>query len=182
MKSGKPVLSEDDIRLFQQAVGTVRRIQGDRRDAALRQRPAPEPLQSQRDEARVKAELMDSPIDPAGIEVGEELSYLKPGLSPRLLTRLRRGHFSVAAEIDLHQMTLAVARTAIGQFLNASRRQGQLCVKIVHGKGLRSKAAGPVLKRLTDRMLRQRGDVLAFASAKPADGGTGAVLVLLKRA
>ena len=113
------------------------------------------------------------------MEIGEELSYLKPGLSPRLLRRLKRSHFSIADEMDLHQMTSKVARTAIKQFLDDNARHGRLCLKIIHGKGLRSRAEGPVLKRLVDSMLRHRGDVLAFASAKPSEGGSGATIVLL---
>jgi DNA-nicking Smr family endonuclease len=174
-------VSDEDLRLFTQAVGPVRRIV---REIAIatRPQPSPEPLQSQLDEARVAGELMHSAIDPAQIEVGEELSYLKSGLSPRLLQRLKRGHFSIADEIDLHQMTANVARIAIKQFLDENKRDGRLCVKIIHGKGLRSRAQGPVLKRLVDGMLRQRADVLAYASAKPAEGGTGAVIVLLRQA
>lgn len=177
----RSAVSEEDVRLFAEAIGPVRPISGDA-GVALRPRPAPEPRQSQLDEARVPAEMINSAIDPALIEVGEELSYLKPGLSPRLLRQLKRGHFSIADEMDLHQMTTGVARTAVKQFLESSRRQGMLCVKIIHGKGLRSRAEGPVLKRMVDGMLRQRADVVAFASAKPAEGGTGAVIVLLQRA
>lgn len=176
---GAPNVSDEDLRLFEQAVGKVRRL-ADPGIAPARPRPPPEPTQSRLDEARVPAELMRSLIDPAEIEVGEELSYLKSGLSPRLLRRLKRGHFSIADEIDLHQMTTEVARSAIKSFLNECRRAGKLCVRIIHGKGLRSRAQGPVLKRLTDGLLRQRGDVLAFASAPPAEGGTGAVIVLMR--
>jgi len=174
-------VSDDDLRLFAQAVGPVRRIAG-ATTVAERLQPSPEPLQSQLDEARVAGELIGSAIDPADMEVGEELSYLKSGLSPRLLRRLKRGHFSIADEIDLHQMTVNVARTAIKLFLDENKREGRLCVKIIHGKGLRSRAEGPVLKRLVDSMLRRRADVLAFASAKSAEGGTGAVIVLLRQA
>ena len=77
-------------------------------------------------------------------------------------------------------MNAAVARAVIKEFLDENKRRGQLCVKIIHGKGLRSRAEGPVLKRMVDGMLRQRADVLAFASARPAEGGTGAVIVLLR--
>ena len=176
----KPIVSAEDLRLFEQAVGRVRPVASKRTESA-RARPLPEPVQSQLDEARVADDLMRSVIDPAQIEVGEELSYLKDGFSPQLLRQLKRGHFSIADEIDLHQMTAKVARTAIKQFLDENRRESRLCVKIIHGKGLRSRAEGPVLKRLVDGMLRQRADVLAFASAKPAEGGTGAVIVLLRR-
>jgi len=179
-KARKTIVSAEDLRLFAEAIGPVRRI--DSADApASAPRPLPEPLQSQLDEARVAGELMFSEIDPAAVEVGEEISYLKAGLSPRLLRQLKRGHFSIGDEIDLHQMTSNVARVATKDFLDDSKRRGQLCVKIIHGKGLRSRNEGPVLKRMVDGMLRQRSDVLAFASARPAEGGTGAVIVLLRR-
>ena len=180
-KPRKIVVSAEDQRLFAEAIGPVRPLAPTpevfTHDAP---RPLPEPLQSQADEARVAGELMFSEIDPAAIEIGEELSYLKAGLSPRLLRQLKRGQFSIADEIDLHQMNAAVARAATKEFLEENKRRGQLCVKIIHGKGLRSRAEGPVLKRLVDGMLRQRADVLAFASARPAEGGTGAVIVLLR--
>ncbi|MGH8042530.1 MAG: Smr/MutS family protein [Rudaea sp.] len=180
-KTRSTPVSESDARLFADAVGPVRRLRGGAVSTPTVSRPAPEPVQSRLDEAHVIHELLDSAIDPATIEVGEELSYLKDGHSPRVLKQLKRGHFSIADEIDLHQMTAAVAREVVKQFLDESRRDGRLCVKLIHGKGLRSRAAGPVLKRLVDSMLRRRADVVAFASAKPAEGGSGATLVLLKR-
>lgn len=178
-KSHTPKISDEDLQLFAEAVGPVRRIRGGAR-ADERPRPEPEPRQFLLDEARVAEELMHSAIDPADVEVGEELSYLKDGHSPQVLRRLKRGHYSITDEIDLHQMTTVVARVAVKEFLDVSRGHGRLCVKIIHGKGLRSRAEGPVVKRLVDGLLRRRADVLAFASAKPAEGGTGAVIVLLK--
>lgn len=178
MKKRAPAVSEEDRDLFTQAIGTVRPIK-QRVVEDERPRPPPEPLQSRLDEARVPGELIGSAIDPAFVEVGEELSYLKDGHSPLLLRKLKRGQFSIADEIDLHQMTAPVAREAIALFLAESRRERRLCVKIIHGKGLRSRNEGPVLKRLVDSLLRRRADVLAFASAKANQGGTGAVVVLL---
>ena len=172
--------SDDDARLFREAIGRVRELHGDS-DAPLRPRPAPEPEQSRRDEARVRDELLTHPIEPGAVEFGEEISYLKSGQPTKLLQQLRRGAFSVRADIDLHEMSVAVAREAIRQFLDDCRKHDELCVRIVHGKGLRSKAQGPVLKQLTDTLLRRRADVLAFASARPAQGGTGATVVLLQR-
>jgi DNA-nicking Smr family endonuclease len=171
----------DDARLFRDAIGRVRPLKAVAAAAPTRPRPAPEPTQFQLDEAKVRDELLTHAIDPAQIESGDEIVYLKAGQQSRLLTRLRRGQFSVRAEIDLHEMTSAVAREAVREFLDDCRREGQLCVRIVHGKGLRSKAQGPVLKQMTDSLLRRRADVLAFTSARPAQGGTGAVIVLLQR-
>ena len=128
----------------------------------------------------VPGELLDMSFDPGILEVGEELSYLRDGYPPKLLKQLKRGQFSIQDDIDLHQMNAAAAQATIAAFLAEAHQQGLRCVRIVHGKGLRSRAAGPVLKALTDRLLRRRDDVIAFASARPMQGGTGAVVVLLK--
>lgn len=170
---------DDDALLFREAIGRVRPLKESAAAAPSATPPPPVPVQALRDEARVVTELLTHPID-ATIEAGDEITYLKPGQQQRLLQRLRRGQFSLRAEIDLHEMSSAVARQAICQFLDDCRRRGDLCVRIVHGKGLRSKAQGPVLKQLTDTLLRRRADVLAFTSARPAQGGTGAVIVLLR--
>ena len=173
----------DDARLFRESIGAVRPLAS--KSIATHTRkppPAPHPAQFERDEAAVKGELLDSAIDPAAHEIGEELLYLRDGHSPQLLKRLRRGHFSVGDEIDLHQMDERTARAALDEFLADCKRRGIRCVRIVHGKGLRSGSAGPVLKRMVDRVLRRRDDVLAFASARPAQGGTGATVMLLHKA
>ncbi len=184
MKSKRPRhvddVSDADRQLFAEAVGPVRPIIA-KRGVVERTKLAAEPRQSQLDEARVSGELLSSEIDPVDTEIGEELSYLKSGLQTKLLRQLKRGHFSIADEIDLHRMTIPVARQAVKEFLDENRRERRLCVKIIHGKGLRSRAHGPVIKRMVDGLLRRRGDVLAFASAKPAEGGTGAVIVLLRK-
>jgi DNA-nicking Smr family endonuclease len=173
---------DKDAQLFRDAIGRVRPLKRDHAPVPDRPRPPPVPAQYERDEARVRDELLVHDFDPAAIELGDEIHYLKPGQPQRLLKRLRRGQFSVRAELDLHEMTTAVAREAIRGFLDESIAQGDYCVRIVHGKGLRSRAQGPVLKRLTATMLARRKDVIAYASARPAQGGTGAVLVLLHRA
>ena len=179
----KPVapvpVAADDRALFLDAIGSVRRIESDRQDTRAPP-PAPEPVQSRRDDARVMEELLrplPSSLDP---DAAEPLRYLKNGIAPRILLKLGRGQYSVRDELDLHQMTAAVAKDAIARFLAECKARDFLCVKIIHGKGLRSKHTGPVLKALTDRLLRQRSDVLAFRSARFNDGGSGAVVVLLK--
>jgi DNA-nicking Smr family endonuclease len=172
--------SPEDVDLFRSAIGSVRRLPDD--DHAAVRPPAPEPVPSQflRDEARVIDELLNYPSDPTAAEPGGELSYVRDGHDPRLLKRLRRGLFAVQDEIDLHQMKAAAARTVIREFLAHARSEGYRCVKLIPGKGLRS-PDGPVLKVLVDGMLRQHGDVIAFASTPSNEGGTGAVLVLLQR-
>jgi DNA-nicking Smr family endonuclease len=180
MKRRAPTtITEDDARLFREAIGDVRRIEADPAVPSA-PRPAPRAHMLEADEAAVPGELLEMAFDPALMEVGEELSFLQDGYPPKLLKQLKRGHFSVQDDLDLHHMNAAAAQASIADFLADARRQGLRCVRIVHGKGLRSKSAGPVLKALTDRLLRRRADVIAFASARPALGGTGAVVVLLK--
>lgn len=173
-------IKDDERDLFRQSVGQVRRVRADR----VRHRPAPPPpvaRQRELDEAEVMQELATGPIDFAEIESGEELSWLRPGLQNRILTRLRRGHWRVQDELDLHQMNAEAAAGSIRSFIDLARRDGLSCVKIIHGKGLRSGPDGPRLKRLTARLLTRIDRVCAFASAPPRDGGTGAVYVLLQR-
>src|SRR5690348_14063158 len=182
-KSSPPAkVSDEDARLFREAIGEIRPLAPKPESGHARAKPAPHPAMFERDEAAVRDELLESAIDPAAHEVGEELLYLREGHSPQLLKRLRRGHFSIGDEIDLHQMDERAARATLDDFLADTRRRDVTCVRIVHGKGLRSGSAGPVLKRMTERVLRRRDDVLAFASARPAQGGTGATVVLLRKA
>lgn len=174
-----PTIHDDDSRLFREAIGDVRPMTPSH-PIPERPRPEPHPYMRDADEAAVPADSLLFDYDPADLEVGEELSYLRDGYPPKLLRQLKRGQYSIQADVDLHQMNAAAAQLTIAEFLAECRRDGLRCVRIIHGKGLRSKAAGPVLKGLTDRLLRRRDDVVAFASARPMQGGTGAVVVLLK--
>ena len=174
--------SSDDARLFRESIGRVRPLRQVDAHAPKKPQPPPRAAKAEEDEARVRHELLVHAIDPASIEVGDEIHYLKPGQPAKILKQLKRGHFSVRAELDLHEMTLAVARNAVRDFLDDAIARGEYCVRIVHGKGLRSRGDGPVLKRMTATLLARRRDVLAYASARPAQGGTGAVIVLLARA
>jgi len=179
MKQRAPTVQDDDSRLFREAIGDVR-LMAPVEAVPERPRPAPHPHMRDADEAAVPADSLIFDYDPAELEVGEELSYLRDGYPPKLLKQLKRGQFSIQEEVDLHQMNAAAAQLTIADFLAGCRHDGIRCVRIIHGKGLRSRAAGPVLKGLTDRLLRRRDDVVAFASARPMQGGTGAVIVLLK--
>ena len=172
----KPRLpTPDEIAEFHDAIGEVTPVTHDR--AELRRAPPPPvPKQSRADDRAVMREAMEAPSELDGTD---ELAYVREGASRKILRKLGGGDYSVRDSLDLHDMTVPVATAAVAAFLDASRRTERLCVRIVHGKGHRS-AEGPVLKRLVDRLLRHRGDVLAFRSARPADGGAGAVVVLLR--
>lgn len=110
---------------------------------------------------------------------GDVLSHRREALSPRAFQRLKRGQFSVQDELDLHGATALQAEGLLRRFLADAHAHDHGCVRVIHGKGQRSDGDAPVLKNLVDRVLRQRADVMAFHSAPPTQGGTGAVLVLL---
>ena len=174
----KPSGDEGD---FRAAMSGVQPLTSDNRLVHQMQKPRPIPQQRRRDEASVLRELLLPLDDSEELETGEELLFLRPGYPPRLLRRLRRGHFSVADSIDLHQMSEPVAKEVLLRFLADVARRGYGCVRIVHGKGLRSRGL-PKLKQMTNRELRKHPSVIAFASCRPVDGGTGAVNVLLSNA
>ena len=143
--------------------------------------PAPIPVQALRDDAQA---LQDSLFDQlpmeVGLETGEELVFLRNGLSNLILKKLRRGFWATQDHLDLHGLRTEEARALLVSFLNDALKHGFRCVRIVHGKGLRSRNAEPVLKRKVGNWLGQRDEVLAFVQARPEDGGGGAVMVLLK--
>lgn len=176
----REAVSDQDSSLFRQTVGQTRPVIDDR----VQHRPAKteaRPRQTEASERQVMAELLEPPHDLAMLETGEELLFLRSGIPQRVFKRLRRGQYSIDAELDLHEMNAEAARASIDSFIQDCRLRGIACIKIIHGKGLRSRPGGPVLKTLTNSSLQRRKDVLAFASAQPTDGGTGAVYVLLKR-
>jgi len=175
-----PEIDQDDSDLFRRTIGEVRPV---RQDTVVshRHRPRPVPARTLADEQEVLAALATGELDPEDVETGEEIHFRRPGLQTRQYQKLRRGHFTIEAELDLHGMTIADAREALSRFLLDVRRRRRSCVRIIHGKGRGSKDGKPVLKLKLQGWLRQRDEVLAYCSARPRDGGTGAVYVLVRR-
>jgi DNA-nicking Smr family endonuclease len=169
--------TDDDAELFRAEMRDVKRLHPHDRVTQPRP-PSGRALQREADEREVLQEMMHGPP----VDSGDELSYRGPGLQEAAFRRLKRGAFHVSGELDLHGMTSAEASIAIVQFLAEARDRDWRCVRIIHGKGIRSKGQGPVLKQRVDGWLRRHRDVLAFCSARPEHGGTGAVYVLLRRA
>jgi DNA-nicking Smr family endonuclease len=158
-----------------------------RGDRAAIRREQPSSIAAQRlaDDADALAESKygaePSPVSwEAGQEHDVQQTFLRKGLGADVLTRLRRGQWSVQGELDLHRHTRDEARDALVEFLSAARDSGWRCVRIVHGKGLSSPNREPVLKSKVRQWLAQRDDVLAYCEAPQHAGGSGAVLVLLK--
>ena len=169
----------DDKSLFRKAVTGARLLKQDRNNPQ-RPRRKPVPLQRQRDDQEVMASLLSDDYSP-DIETGEELLFVRTGIQQRVLRKFRRGQYTIEAELDLHGRTALEARELVSHFLHNARTNNKRCVRIIHGKGLSSLAKLPVLKVKVNGWLRQMDAVLAFCSARPSDGGTGAVYVLLKK-
>jgi DNA-nicking Smr family endonuclease len=168
----------EDARLFREAVRDVKPLGREGR-AAARPKPPPAARFTRADRLAVLEEsLTQDAADPA-LAGGEELVFHRPGVPPAVLRKLRRGAYRLEGELDLHGLTALEARAALSAFLAQALTCRWRCVRIVHGKGLRSGARGPVLKAMVGRVLRRLGPVLAYVSARQVDGGTGAVYVLL---
>jgi DNA-nicking Smr family endonuclease len=175
--SGKPA---DEISLFRDAVKDVKPFTAPPKDE-YKLKPKPIPLQFIRDEQQALVDSLSDHYIPAHeIETGEELLYLRDGHSPDILSKLRRGHWVIQAKIDLHGLISDEARAYVSSFISDCKKRGIRCVRIVHGKGLGSRNREPVLKNKLRGWLMQKDEVIAYAEAKKQDGGSGAVIVLLK--
>ena len=178
--SKQPVTpAPDDAALFRDAVGDAKPLPDAGRITPPRPRTRPLPRQRQSRD-RPAHDLLSDYL-PQEIETSDELTFLRPGVSPQALRRLRRGHWPIKDELDLHGLSRDQAREQLVAFLTHCQQHDSRCVRIIHGKGLGSKNHEPVLKQLVKSWLMQREDVLAFVPARPAEGGSGAVIVLLKR-
>ena len=172
----------DDASLFREAIGANRGKVRELPAAApppAAPKPKPSAKMARRDEDAARQEFRDVVI--AALESGDVLSYRRDEISPMLLKRLARGEYAAQEELDLHGLPARTAETLLREFLRDCRTHGLGCVRIVHGKGRNSEERLPVLKNLVDRVLRHRADVLAFHSPPAAQGGSGAVLVLLEK-
>ena len=172
---------DDDLEAFRAEMEGVRPVRPVNRAALDKPKPKPIPAKQAEDDRHVMQELL---TDQGGWddfnEMGDAETFLRPGLPRDILRKLKRGEWTVQDELDLHGVTSDAARDLMAAFLIRARRTGIRCVKIIHGKGLRSPPGAPILRGKVRKSLTFRDDVLAYCDAKPADGGSGAVIVLLK--
>lgn len=170
-------------RQFELAVGPVTPLP-DRRLAALpRPGAEPQPRQREQDEQQALRQAMSDEFDVDSLlETDEELSFRRPGVPPAVLSKLRRGGWSLQAQLDLHGLRRDEAREALGRFVASCSLRGLRCVRVVHGKGHGSPGREGILRVKVRRWLVQREEVLAFVQARPAEGGAGALVVLLQGA
>jgi DNA-nicking Smr family endonuclease len=173
--------------LFSRAIGPVKALPakhlpgnpGRRAQLALAQ-PAPIPVQQQLDELAVMREAISDGFDVESLlDTDEALSFRRPGMGPDVVRKLRRGGWSIQRQLDLHGLRREDARDALSAFIREAHKAGIRCVRVVHGKGLGSPGKTPVLKGRVQSWLIQKAEVIAFVQARPAEGGAGALVVLL---
>lgn len=171
---------EAERNLFARAVGQVQPIAAKPRVQVQVPTPLPTRLQQDIDDAAALQESMSDEFDISTLlDVDDQMSFRRSGIGPDITRKLRKGEWRIQGQIDLHGLRSDEARNAVGQFLRDAKRMGWRCVRVVHGKGLGSPGKEPVLKSKVQRWLVQKNEVLAFVQARPADGGAGALVVLL---
>jgi DNA-nicking Smr family endonuclease len=179
----------DDERLFADEMLGVAPLPADPRGRLGAPAPseAPRPSRRAQDDAEAYAQLADL-VEGAGAfdiaDTDEHMEGIAPGIDRRLLRQLKRGDYALQGHVDLHGLSAEEARVEVERFLDAARTAGKRCVLVVHGRGHHSKEGVAVLKERVKVWLskgRIAKGVLAFATARPADGGAGAVYVLLRR-
>jgi DNA-nicking Smr family endonuclease len=174
-------MDEQDRALFRQAMRGVRRLKIDARPTPKLPRARPRARFARADRNAVLEESLGatSPFEPVE-EAGDALLFRRSAVSETVFRQLRRGRYRVEGEVDLHGMTAAMVEPVLRDFLAEAIQHRARVVRVIHGKGLRSGNRGPVLKLVASNYLRRVGSVLAFASAREVDGGSGAILVLLR--
>ena len=172
---------EAESNLFVRAVGAVQRLP--EHDLVKLNGPSPAPVahQRQKDNEAVLRDCLSDEFDASTLlDTDDALSFRRPGIGRDVIHKLRKGDWSIQREIDLHGLRSDEARVALAEFIRLAHRQGLRCLRVVHGKGLGSPGKTPVLKSKVHSWLVQKNQVMAFVQAKPAEGGAGALLVLLK--
>ena len=172
---------EREANLFRTTVGEVAPLRTAARVSTPL--PRPQPIAHQRladDEAALQESLSDEFSIDTLLEIDEDLSFVRGGIGPDVLRKLRGGGWVTQDQLDLHGLRTDQARQALSQFVRDSMKRGMRCVRIIHGKGLGSLGKKPVLKNKVRNWLVQKDEILAFCQARAADGGSGALMVLLK--
>ncbi len=173
--------SRRDAELFRRTIGNVAPLPSSEKAQPALPRPQPIPRQRLADEqAALQESLSDEFTIDTLLDTDEALSYARDGIGPDTLRKLRRGHWVIQGQLDLHGMRREEARDALGEFLRNAMKRGMRCVRIIHGKGLGSVNKEPVLKNKVRNWLVQKEEVIAFCQARAADGGAGALVVLLR--
>ena len=166
--------------MFVLAAGKVQPLPDKRWALFKKESPIPRIMQYQKDEKAVLLEAISDEFDVSTLlETDDHLSFRRSGIGTDITHKLRRGDWTIQRQLDLHGLRRDAAREALGGFIREAHKHGIRCVRVVHGKGLGSPGKAPVLKNRVHSWLVQKNEVMAFVQAKPADGGAGALVVLL---
>ena len=172
---------DDDLFRAEMAGDGVVPLKMPQRATLQKARPKPIPFKRIEDDLAIPTDMMkDTSGWDADIENGDLITFKRDGLPTDVLRKLKRGQWIVQATLDLHGCTTEKARSELARFLGLARHSGIRCVRIVHGKGTRSPNNVAMIRNKVRLSLSRRDEVLAFCDAAPADGGAGAVIVLLK--
>ena len=183
LAAGKALLANRvaaEKNLFINAAGAVNPLPDKRKVLLKTEKPSTLPRQQQLDDQAVLIEAISDGFDVSSLlEADEHMSFRRPGIGTDVTRKLRRGDWSIQRQLDLHGLRSDDAREALSSFIREAHKQGIRCVRVVHGKGLGSPGKAPVLKSRVHSWLVQKKEVLAFVQARPAEGGAGALVVLL---
>jgi len=185
--SNKDGVSDEDRQLFRDTVGAVKPVLHDRVAEPVKP-PLPRKKLYRDIHERTQgpiqpfSDLFQDALTEDPIEAGDTLFYASIGLQRKTIRRMKRGQLRNEATLDMHGLNTDEARRYLAEFIDDCRQQGLRSVLVIHGKGYRSSGSKPILKNMVNNWLRQHEAVVAFCSARPADGGTGALYVLLKAA
>ena len=179
-KAARTAIEEEDRELFRQAVADAKPLPRHGKILRRRAAPPPYPVQSHLDEHAALAESLSGAWTAQDwLDAGDEPNFVRSGVARQVLRKLRSGAWVVQDQLDLHGLDRHQAREALAGFLASCVKRGVRCVRIIHGKGLGSKNREPVLKAKVKLWLARRAEVLAYCQARPVDGGSGALVVLL---
>lgn len=173
--------NDDEVRTFREAMRDVRRLKRSTVKHPAAPKPPPRARFTRADQVEVLRESLLPASDETLLDTGDALSFRRPHVPASVLVKLRRGHYAVDAEIDLHGLTGVEAKKVLREFIGEAVHRRMTCVRVIHGKGRRSGPRGPVLKNVVNHWLQRADDILAFGSARSVDGGSGAVYVLLRK-
>ena len=181
--SNKAPLSdnEDDFQLFRDAVKDIKPLKHDKVTHTIEKKPIKQLRSTHFFEQEPIIDTLSDESEVESINPLDRLSYCQAGIQKRVFKKLRRGQYIIIEELDLHGLNVKQAKKLLVHFLAIALQGEGSCVIIIHGKGHRSGDKKPVIKQQTNHWLKQHPRVLAFHSAQPKDGGTGAVYVLLRR-
>lgn len=177
--TNKPTTSNNENDLFRDAVADVTPL---KHNKTIYNTPKPPVilLKTTEDPKPAPIDMLSDEYEPIDSLFDDLLSYCHPGVQRRIFRKLRRGHYHICDELDLHGFNVQQAKTALLQFIHDASPIENSCVRLIHGKGSRN-SKGSILKRKVDHWLQQHERVLAYHSTQPKDGGSGAVYILLRR-